>query len=61
VTNYNVGVESASHVAVTAQAVLEAFAANIERLRSLLATAVERIGEAPSGDACRQALGDAAL
>jgi hypothetical protein len=41
--------------------VLETFAANIERLRALLSSAVSRIGEPPPGDACRQALDDAAL
>jgi 5'-methylthioadenosine phosphorylase len=62
VTDYDVGVAGTStHAAVTAQAVLEAFAANIERLRALLATAVTCIGEAPPGDACRQALDAAAL
>ena len=38
VTDYDVGVAGEEHAAVTAQAVLEAFAANIERLRALLAT-----------------------
>jgi 5'-methylthioadenosine phosphorylase len=62
VTDYDVGVaDDAAHAAVTAQAVLEAFAANIERLRALLSSAVSRIGEPPPGDACRQALDDAAL
>ena len=59
VTDYDVGV--AGGEAVTARAVLEAFAANIERLRRLLATAVARIGEPPPGDACRQALDAAAI
>ena len=58
VTDYDVGVAGE---AVTVQAVLEAFAASIERLRMLLAAAVARIGEAPPGDACRQALDAAAL
>ena len=62
VTDYDVGVAGdATGEAVTAQAVLETFAANIERLRALLATAIARIGEAPPGDACRQALDAAAL
>ena len=50
VTDYDVGVEgAAAQAAVTAQAVLEAFAANIERLRALLTSAVSRIGEAAAG------------
>jgi 5'-methylthioadenosine phosphorylase len=62
VTDYDVGVAGdGAHAAVTAQAVLEAFAANIERLRALLAETVSRTGEAPPGDTCRQALDDAAL
>ena len=62
VTDYDVGVAGdEAHAAVTAQAVLEAFAANIERLRALLAATVSRAGEAPPGDACGQALDDAAL
>jgi 5'-methylthioadenosine phosphorylase len=62
VTDYDVGVAGdAAHAAVTAQAVLEAFAANIERLRTLLAGAVSRIGEPPPGDACGRALEGAAL
>jgi 5'-methylthioadenosine phosphorylase len=59
ITDYDVGV--AGDAAVTAQAVMEAFAANIERLRELLALAVTRFGEAPPGDPCPQALDDAAL
>ncbi len=62
ITDYDVGVDGDhAHAPVTAQAVLEAFAANIERLRQLLASAVARIGEIPPGDACRRALDDAAL
>jgi 5'-methylthioadenosine phosphorylase len=62
VTDYDVGVAGdAETEAVTAKAVLETFAANIERLRVLLATAVERIGEVPPDDACRQALDSAAI
>jgi len=62
VTDYDVGVAGdETRAAVTAQAVLEAFAANIERLRALLSEAVARSGEAPPGDVCRQALDDAAL
>jgi 5'-methylthioadenosine phosphorylase len=61
VTDYDVGVGGDdSHAAVTAQAVLETFAANIERLRLLLAGAVVRIGEPPRDDACRHALDGAA-
>ena len=61
VTDYDVGVAGDdSHAAVTAQAVLETFAANIERLRLLLASAVARIGEPPADDACRHALEGAA-
>jgi hypothetical protein len=36
--------------------VLEAFAANIERLRLLLASAVSRIGPVPPDDPCKRAL-----
>ena len=62
VTDYDVGVAGDdTHAAVTAQAVLAAFAANIERLRSLLAAAVARVGEPPAGDACRIALDDALI
>jgi 5'-methylthioadenosine phosphorylase len=61
VTDYDVGVAGDdSHAAVTAQAVLATFAANIERLRLLLASAVARIGEPPPDDACRHALEGAA-
>ncbi|HEY3612514.1 MAG TPA: S-methyl-5'-thioadenosine phosphorylase [Gaiellales bacterium] len=60
VTDFDVGVEGEAHAAVTAATVLEAFAANIERLRLLLASAVARIGEPPPGDACGQALEGAA-
>jgi 5'-methylthioadenosine phosphorylase len=61
VTDYDIGVGGDdSHAAVTAQAVLETFAANIERLRLLLAGAVVRIGEPPRDDACRHALDGAA-
>src|SRR4029077_4409097 len=59
ITDYDVGV--AADDAVTAQAVMQAFAANIERLRELLALAVARIGDAPAGDPCPRALDDAAL
>jgi 5'-methylthioadenosine phosphorylase len=62
VTDYDVGVAGdVASEAVTAKAVLETFAANIERLRALLATAIQRIGEAPPDDACRQALHSAAI
>jgi len=62
VTDYDVGVAGdEGSGAVTAKAVLETFAANIERLRLLLASAVARIGEAPPDDACRQALDSAAI
>jgi 5'-methylthioadenosine phosphorylase len=62
VTDYDVGVAGdETHAAVTAAAVLEAFAANIERLRSLLARAVSRIGEPPPGDVCGRALDGAAI
>jgi 5'-methylthioadenosine phosphorylase len=56
VTDYDVGVEGEAHAAVTAEAVLETFAANIEKLRLLLASAVASLGEPPPGDACSQAL-----
>jgi 5'-methylthioadenosine phosphorylase len=57
ITDYDVGVAGdAVHGAVTARAVLEAFAANIERLRLLLASAVSRIGPVPADDACKRAL-----
>jgi 5'-methylthioadenosine phosphorylase len=62
ITDYDVGVAGDdTHVAVTAQAVLAAFAGNIERLRSLLAAAAARAGEPPAGDACRRALDDAVI
>ena len=62
ITDYDVGVAGDdSQAAVTAQAVMQAFAANIERLRQLLALAVTRFGEAPPGDPCPRALEDAAL
>jgi 5'-methylthioadenosine phosphorylase len=62
ITDYDVGVAGdASHEAVTAQAVLEVFAGNIERLRMLLARAVSRIGPVPSDDACRRALENAGI
>jgi 5'-methylthioadenosine phosphorylase len=61
VTDYDVGVAGDERQrAVTARAVLETFAANIERLRLLLASAVARIGEPPPGDACGEALEGAA-
>jgi 5'-methylthioadenosine phosphorylase len=57
ITDYDVGVAGdAAHGAVTARAVLEAFAANIERLRLLLASAVSRIGPVPPDDPCKRAL-----
>jgi 5'-methylthioadenosine phosphorylase len=57
ITDYDVGVAGdATHGAVTARAVLEAFAANIERLRLLLASAVSRIGPVPPDDPCKRAL-----
>jgi 5'-methylthioadenosine phosphorylase len=56
VTDFDVGVEGEAHAAVTAEAVLATFSANIEKLRLLLASAVGRIGEPPPGDACRLAL-----
>ena len=49
------------HAAVTAQAVLAAFAENIGKLRELLTGAVARIGDPPAGDACRSALDDAVI
>jgi 5'-methylthioadenosine phosphorylase len=57
ITDYDVGVAGdAVHGAVTARAVMEAFAANIERLRLLLASAVSRIGPVPADDPCKRAL-----
>jgi 5'-methylthioadenosine phosphorylase len=62
VSDYDVGVAGDSaHAAVTAEAVLEAFAANIDRLRALLASALPRAGEAPPDDACGRALDGAGL
>ncbi len=62
VTDYDVGVAGdESHAAVTAQAVLAAFAENIGRLRELLTGAVARIGDPPAGDACRSARDDAVI
>jgi 5'-methylthioadenosine phosphorylase len=62
ITDYDVGVAGdAAHVAVTAKAVLEVFAGNIERLRMLLAHAVSRIGPVPPDDACRRALENAGV
>jgi 5'-methylthioadenosine phosphorylase len=62
ITDYDVGVAGDdTHAAVTAQAVLAAFADNIELLRSLLTAAVARAGEPPAGDECRSALEDAAI
>ena len=62
ITDYDVGVAGDdTHAAVTAQAVLAAFAANIERLRALLTAAVARAGDPPAGDACRSALDDALI
>jgi 5'-methylthioadenosine phosphorylase len=62
VTDYDVGVAGDEGAeAVTAKVVLETFAANIERLRLLLGSAVARIGEAPPDDACSRALDGAAL
>jgi 5'-methylthioadenosine phosphorylase len=62
ITDYDVGVAGdAAHAAVTAQAVLEVFAENIEHLRMLLARAVSRAGPAPPDDTCRRALENAAL
>jgi 5'-methylthioadenosine phosphorylase len=61
VTDYDVGVAGDdAHAAVTAEAVLATFAANLERLRLLLASAVARIGEPPPDDACGHALEGAA-
>jgi len=60
ITDYDVGVPGDSESSpVTTQMVLEAFAANIGRLRSLLTSAVARVGPVPPGDACRQALAGA--
>ena len=57
ITDFDVGVAGEpGHAAVTADTVLQVFAANISRLRQLLAGAVACIGPAPPGDACRQAL-----
>jgi 5'-methylthioadenosine phosphorylase len=62
ITDYDVGVAGdAAREAVTAQAVLEAFAANIDRLRQLLASAVSLIGPVPPDDACRRALENASV
>ncbi len=62
ITDYDVGVMGdEARSTVTAQAVMEAFAANIERLRKLLARAVTSAGLAPADDACRRALDDAAV
>jgi len=62
ITDYDVGVAGDdAQAAVTAQAVLAAFAANIERLRALLTAAVARAGDPPAGDACRSALDDALI
>ena len=62
ITDYDVGVAGDdAHAAVTAQAVVETFAANIERLRGLLVRAVTRFGEAAPDDPCPRALDDAAL
>jgi 5'-methylthioadenosine phosphorylase len=62
ITDYDVGAAGDAETGpVTAQAVLEVFAGNIERLRMLLARAVSRIGPVPPHDACRRALEDAGL
>jgi 5'-methylthioadenosine phosphorylase len=62
ITDYDVGVPGdAAHGAVTAQAVLEVFAGNIERLRLLLARAVSLVGPVPPDDACRRALENAGV
>jgi 5'-methylthioadenosine phosphorylase len=62
ITDYDVGVEGdAARGPVTARAVMEVFAGNIERLRLLLASAVSRIGPVPPDDACRHALEHAGL
>ena len=62
VTDYDVGVAGdESRAAVTAQAVLAAFAGNIEKLRALLTSAVARIGDPPPSDVCRSALDDAVI
>jgi hypothetical protein len=56
VTDFDVGVEGEAHAAVTAEAVLATFSANIEKLRLLLASAVRLIGEPPARDTCQLAL-----
>ena len=62
ITDYDVGVASdPGQGPVTAQTVLDVFAANIERLRQLLASAVSRIGPAPPDDACGRALENAGI
>jgi 5'-methylthioadenosine phosphorylase len=61
ITDYDVGAAGDADGAVTAQAVLEAFSANIERLRLLLASSVPLIGPVPADDPCRRALENAAV
>jgi 5'-methylthioadenosine phosphorylase len=57
VTDYDVGVQGdGSHAPVTAHDVMAVFAANIERLRALLAETVRAIGPVPVDDPCRHAL-----
>jgi 5'-methylthioadenosine phosphorylase len=58
VTDYDVGVEGAS--AVSSAEVAEVFAANLDRLRTLLLTAIPRIGPQPE-DACADALTNARI
>ena len=57
ITDFDVGVEGVDgHAAVTADEVLRVFAANIDRLRQLLSSAIAQIGPAPPEDRCRSGL-----
>jgi 5'-methylthioadenosine phosphorylase len=58
VTDYDVGVEGAA--AVSSAEVAEVFAANLDRLRTLLLTAIPRIAPQPE-DACANALANARI
>jgi 5'-methylthioadenosine phosphorylase len=62
VTDFDAGAAGEpGHAAVTAEAVLQVFAANIDRLRELLARAIARIGPVPGNDTCGHALDGAGV
>lgn len=61
ITDYDTGVEADAGEAVQADDVLAAFAANLDVLRDLLASAIAALPERPADDPCRHALAGARL